>query len=113
MYVVSMLFKGSDLALAQHFNTFKNAEEFYRKAMKFVSGMANGIMENEDDFGSMVRVSSDSLAAVSFTDVEKDLEKNGKIQIMQHRSQLKTQSMAQSDSQIKLLNTASRIQVPS
>lgn len=76
----------------------------------YITGETTGVMHNEDDFGSVLSVRGDSLSAASFTDVERDLDRNGQIQLLQHRAQLKTQNLASNDSQIKLLNTASRIQ---
>lgn len=102
MLTVNLIPKNSPNALTFVFKAFKEADSVYKKAL---SAFASGeIIEIEDDFGAKSAILMAEMGAVTFSEYEKDMDKNGDLQIIQHKSQLKTQSKAKNDIGLQMLD---------
>lgn len=104
MLTVNFVPKNSSNTLSFVFKAFKNADELYRKAN---SALKDGsIIDVEDDFETKGTIRMEDVAALTFSEYEKDMDKNGDLQIIQHKSQLKTQNKAKNDVGLRLLDGA-------
>lgn len=92
MLTVNFILKNNPNTLTAAFKAFKNADELYRKAIN-----ATGFIEVEDDFGLMLRVDMREVCALTFSEYEKDMDKNMEFQFIQHKAQLKAQAKAKND----------------
>lgn len=99
MYSVNFFFKNNPNALSFIFKAHKNASDLYSKAQK---EQVNSL-EMADDFGMQGFVNMSTVSAVTFNETEKDMEKNGQLQILQAKNDLKTQSLAKSDIGLQML----------
>lgn len=95
IYTVNFLLKNSPNSLTFVFKAFKNADELYKKGLSLIKTMES--LECEDDYETRGVIDMSSISAVTFGDYEKDMNKNGEMQIIQAKSQLRTQSLAKSD----------------
>lgn len=100
MYAVSLLFRNSGTTQSFYFKAFKNADDFYRKA----SDVSANLIEVHDDFESRGWFDRKELMGVSFTDIEKEMDKQGQMQIIQAKATLRAQNLANNDAGLKLLN---------
>lgn len=80
------------------FKAHKAADDLYKKALK-----ATGHIEEEDDFGTKLAINMLDVAAVTFSEYEKDMDKNMDLQIIQHKAQLKAQTRAKQDMTLQML----------
>lgn len=104
MYVVSISVDGIVLNFA--FKAYKAADDLFNKA----SSPQNGRILIEDDYGSKGSIDVANVA-VNFTDMEKDFDRQGQAQILQHKAQLKTQNMANNDIGLQLLTKQASPQI--
>lgn len=95
MYIVSVAV--NSIVFSFTFKAHKNADDFFRKAAK-----AEGRVEIEDDYGSKGSFDT-SKVAVNFTDVCKDSDMQGEMQILRQKSMLKAQTAANNDIGLQLL----------
>lgn len=86
------------------FKANKNAEELYVKAVK-----PDAYINAEDDFGTRAFINLQEVAAISFSEYENDMERNGKLGLIQHKAQLKAQKEAEQDVGLQILNQPSKI----
>lgn len=103
MYITNLIFKNCSSALSLSYKAFKSADETYKKAMNGV-----GTIVFEDDYEQRASVDMSTVAAVSFGDIEKDFDRQGAVQILQHKAQLRSQVNAQNDKGLALLSDAAR-----
>lgn len=105
MYAVSLLLKNSGLSQSFYFKAFKNADECFRKVFSSTEAM----IRIEDDFNARGTFLHDSISAVSFSDIEEDMKRNGEMQIIQHKATLRTQQLAKGDPTLAILNNSSKL----
>lgn len=98
METVNFILKNNPNALTLVFKAHKNADDLYKKSLK-----SDGKIEAEDDFGLKLAIDMSEVAAVTSSEYEKDMDKNGDMQIIQHKSSLKTQSKAKNDIGVQML----------
>lgn len=101
MYVVSIITYG--MSLNYSFKGFKSADDLFRKASK-----ADGRIEIEDDYGSRGSVDVTG-ASINFTDISKDLDRNGEQQILQAKASLKTKKQADSDIGLRMMQNSAKL----
>lgn len=104
MLTVNLIPKNSPNALTFVFKHFKNADELYKKASLALKD--ESIIEAEDDFETRCIVRMGDIAAITFSEYEKDMDKNGDMQIIQHKCRLKTENKAKNDVGLRLLDSA-------
>ena len=102
MYTVNIALKNSTNSIGLVYKAHKNADDAYRK-LKATVGQK---VDFEDDFGLKVCVEMDCVAAVTFSEVEKEMDKSGQFQILQTKADLRTRNNAQNDAGLKLLGQA-------
>lgn len=102
MYTVNMIPKNSPNALTFVFKAYKNADDFYKKSSNALTESL--IIETEDDFETKAIVRMSDISSITFSEYAKDMEKNGDLQILQHKGQLKTQSKAKNDVGLQMLD---------
>lgn len=102
MLTVNIIPKNSPNTLSFIFKAFKEADSVYKKAL--LSLKENEIIEIEDDFETKAVIRMSDIAAITFSEYEKDMDKNGDLQIIQHKCQLKTQSKAKNDIGLQMLD---------
>ncbi len=105
MYAVSILLKNSALSQSFYFKAFKKADELF----KALSSNIPPLMPFEDDYGAKGSFLFDQLAGISFTDIEEDMKRQGEMQVIQHKAQLRTQQLAKADPQLQLMTSSSKI----
>ena len=71
----------------------------YKKALASTAAK----IEAEDDYGTKLVIDMSDVAAVTFSEYEKDMDKNMDLQIIQHKAQLKAQSKAKNDMSLQIL----------
>lgn len=96
---MNFVLKNNPNSLTLVFKAHKSADDFYRKS---VNSFDNKV-EDEDDFGTKLAINMSDVAAVTFSEYEKDMDKNMDLQIIQHKSQLKGQSKARNDIGLQML----------
>ena len=101
METVNFFFKNSNGTLSFVFKAFKNADEAYKRATAVSIGKS---IQIEDDFGLKATIDMDSVAAITTNEVEKDMYKQGQLQILQAKADLKTQSEAKNDIGLQMLS---------
>lgn len=101
MLTVNFLLKNNPNNLTLVFKAFKNAEDAYKKAL--ISGCQVGF---EDDYGLKLSINMDEVASVTFSEYEKDMDKNMDLQIIQHKARLKAQNTARNDIGLQMLEKA-------
>lgn len=101
MHTVNLIPRSTPTTLTFVFKHHKNADEVYKRAMNAIK--EDTIIEIEDDFGTMGVVRMADIAAISFSEYEKDMQRNGELGLIQHKEQLKTQKKAQSDLGLQIL----------
>ena len=99
METVNFFFKNSGGTLSFVFKAHKNSDEAYKRAVAEPS-----FIEIEDDFGLKATIDMDSVAAITINEVEKDMYKQGQLQILQAKADLKTQSEAKNDIGLQMLS---------
>lgn len=104
MYNVNLIYKNSPIAQVFTFKAHKNADDLYKR-VKILVG-TDGKIDIEDDFGSKSTVEMSCIAAVNFIEYEKEMAKNGEIQILQTKQDLKTQVNAKNDVGLRILGDA-------
>lgn len=102
MYAVSILLKNSALSQLFYFKAFKNADEVYRSKR-------SDFLEVEDDYAARGHFIVSEIAGLSFTDIEEDMKRQGEVQVIQHKAQLRTQQIAKADPALQLMSSASKI----
>lgn len=105
MYMTNLIPKNSPNALTFVFKAHKSAEDLYKKSVAAIN--TDEIIECIDDFDTKAIIRMSDIVAVTFSEYEKDMEKNGDLSIIQHKSQLKTQNKAKNDVGLRLLDSAS------
>jgi len=105
LYAVSILLKNSALSQSFYFKAFKKADETYKRALS----SPDSPLVIDDDFGGRASFLFTEIAAMSFTDIEEDMKRNGEMQVIQHKAQLRTQQLAKADPQLQLMNSSAKI----
>lgn len=96
---MNFILQNNPNALTMIFKANKNAEDLYKKSID-----ADGrFIDCEDDFGCKLRIDMKFVAAVTFSEYEKDLDKNGDLMIIQQKAQLKTQQKARTDVGLQIM----------
>ena len=93
-----MVLKNNPNSLTLVFKAHKRADDLYKKALASI-----GKIEEEDDFGCKLAVDMSEVAAITFSEFEKDMDKNNELQLIQHKAQLKAQSRARNDMGLQIL----------
>jgi len=101
LYAISILLKNSALSQSFYFKSFTSADEFYKKA---TDNSSESPLVVEDDYNSKGAFILQEVAAVSFTDIKKDMEKQGEMEILRQKAILRAQKFADHDNGLKLLN---------
>lgn len=104
MYTVNFIPKSSPNTLTFVFKFHKAAEDLYKKALAALK--AGEDIEIEDDFTTKGIVKMPDMSAITFSEYESDMDRNGDLQIIQHKCQLKTQNKAKGDMSIQILENA-------
>jgi hypothetical protein len=100
MYAVSILIKNSALSQSFYYKSFASADEFYQKA----TNKQIDPLIVEDDYNSKGNFHRSEIAGESFTDIKKDMEKQGEMEILRQKAVLRASKFAEHDSGLKLLN---------
>ena len=108
MYSVNFIFKNCASALSLSFKSFKNADEAKSKGAKLLG--TTEVLELSDDYEQIASVDMNTVAAVSMGDIEKDLDRQGEIGILQHKSQMRAQVSANNDKGLAMLSNAAKPQ---
>lgn len=101
MHSVSFLMRNSPVQMSFVFKAYKAANDLFKKAQ---AQGGSGVIHIEDDFDSLAFVDMSCVACVSFVEVEKEMGKNGDLQILQEKANLKTQAKAKQDLGFQMLN---------
>lgn len=101
MFSVSFLVKNSPIAMMFTFKAHKLADDLYKKGCKLLK--TDGVIEMKDDYGMESSIDMSSIAAVNKSEYEQEMKKNGDIQILQAKQDLKTKTMAQQDIGLRML----------
>lgn len=104
MYSVSLILKNSQIALMFNYKAFKSADDLYKKAKLLMR--TDTVFEAEDDFEMKSCVDMSNIASVSFSEYEKEMKKNGEIQILQKKSDMNTMKLASQDFGLRALSDA-------
>ena len=92
MHLVTIWLHGVGQPFVLRFNSSGRAHEVAAGPWAAHDG---AVLDVKDDFGQRLRVCLPSIASLSVIDVEKDLEAQGELALMQHRAQTAVQSKAQ------------------
>lgn len=107
MYTLNLILKNCPSAISLSFKSFKNADTARRKAhATFFEG--NKLLELTDDYDQVVAVDMGCVSGVVMGDIEKDLDRQGEVGILQHKSQLRAQVNANNDKGLAMLSDAAR-----
>lgn len=101
MFSVNFIFKNCSSALSFSFKAYKNADQLYKKGQS----LAEERLLAEDDYGQMASIDMSTVSAISFGDIEKDLDRQGELSILQTKSQMRTQIAGKNDAHIRMLGT--------
>jgi hypothetical protein len=106
MYAVSVMLKNSSAFQPLYFKHFKNADEAYKKIKNIIalSEVEAVSVVIEDDFESFASIVINNIAAVSFTDVEREFEKQAELEILRTKAMLRGQAIAKNDPALSMLN---------
>lgn len=110
IFSVNFIFKNCASALSFSFKSFKNADDCKKKGFAALSseGGLAPIIEVSDDFEQYAKVDMFTVAAVTMGDIEKDLDRQGEVGLLQAKSQLRAQVNANQDKGLAMLNDAAR-----
>jgi len=108
MISVNFIFKNCASALSLSFKAFKNADDLRRKATSLLGTTGN--FECCDDYDQVASVDMGTVAAVSMGDIEKDLDRQGELGILQSKAQMRAQVSANNDKGLSMLANAVRPQ---
>lgn len=97
MNSVNFIFKNSPLSLSFVFKTYKNADELFKKAS---ASLRVGFIEAEDDFGGKCKIDMESVAGISLSEIEKEMDKRGEVSLLEVKAQTKFQNRANSETKI-------------
>lgn len=98
MYTVNLILRNNPNPITAVFKAHKNADDVYKKLLLSLDKIVV-----EDDFELKLVVDMKEVVAISFSEYEKDMDKNMDLQIVQHKAQLKAQSRARSDIGLQML----------
>lgn len=106
MYSVNFIFKNCASALSFAFKAHKNASELHAKGQRMLISLERpiGVIDAEDDYDQKASIDMNTVAAVSMGDVEKELERQGEVGILQAKAQMRAQSLANSDAGLRMLS---------
>lgn len=105
MYTVNFIPANSPNALTFVFKSYKNGDDLFRKGLKAIKD--EDFIECEDDFSTKAGIKGADISSVTFSEYEQDMDKNGDLQLIQHKSSLKTQKKAENDIGLQLLSKPS------
>jgi hypothetical protein len=112
MYAISIIMK-SGLTQTFYFKTFKNPDEYYKKLKNYFSDPNLSISFSiEDDFESKSEFLINGIEGVSFTDIEKDLDRQGDLKISQEKANLRMLDKARNDAGLKMLQSTQQNLTP-
>lgn len=106
IFSVNFIFKNCASALSFSFKSFKNADDCKKKG--YSSFGADTTIEVCDDFEQYAKVDMLTVAAVTMGDIEKDLDRQGEVGLLQAKSQLRAQVNSNQDKALAMLNEAAR-----
>ena len=106
MHTVNLIPRNSPNTLTFVFNAYKAADDLYRKLNAALK--TDDIIEIEDDFETKAVVRMEDIAAATFSEYDKDMDKNGDLQIIQQKSMLKTQNKDKNDIGLQMLTNQSQ-----
>lgn len=110
MYQVTFALKNSPNVIALTFKAHAEADRLYNRAATIVRSHEQNYpqvthLDATDDYNLRLCVAINDVAAVQFSDVEVEMDKQGEFQILQARSNVKTSNFARQDNLLKLRNT--------
>lgn len=101
MLTVNLITRQTPTTLTFVFHAYKNANELYKRLNAALR--SDEIVEIEDDFGTMAIARMEDIAAISFSEYEKDMQRNGELGLIQHKENLKAQKRAQGDVGLQII----------
>lgn len=104
MICVNFILKNCTSALSLSFKNFKNADEARKKGF-YALGTSEQI-EITDDYEQHVKIDMGTVASVTMGDIEKDLDRQGEISLIQAKAQLRSQVNAKNDKGLAMLSGA-------
>lgn len=114
MYQVTFALKNSPNVIALTFKAHAEADRLYNRATTVVRSHEQQYpqithLDATDDFNLRLCVALTDVAAVQFSDVETEMDKQGDFQLLQARSNVKTSNLARQDNLLKLHNASTLI----
>ena len=101
MYAVSILLKNSALSQSFYFDHFATADECYNTVLT-PSPTAEFVIV-EDEYNSKGKFRQFEISGVSFTDIKRDMDKQGAMELMRQKAIAKAQRLAQSGGGLGIL----------
>lgn len=107
MYTLNLILKNCPSAISLSFKAFKKADDARKKAHAALFE-GDKLLEMTDDYEQIVAVDMGCVSGVVMGDIEKDLDRQGEVGILQHKSQLRSQVNANNDKGLAMLTDAAR-----
>lgn len=110
MYVVNFILKNCTSALSFNYKLAKTATDVYKRGteeLKIHKPFPHAITVS-DDYGQDATVEMNAVAAVTFGDIERDLDRQGETALLQAKAQLRSQMNAKNDKGLAILSDAAR-----
>lgn len=101
MYTVNIAFKHTSNIVTFVFKNYKDADDLFKVARKVIN--TDYLLDEEDDYNLKSVIDMLSVASVTFSDFEKDMDKGCEMALIQTKSQLKAQNLAKSDVGLQML----------
>lgn len=114
IYSVNIIFRNCASALSLSYKAHKNADEARNKVQKMLCNVLNSpisgenVMDISDDYDQICSVDMSTVSAVSMGDIEKDLDRQGEVGLLQTKAQLRAQTLANNDAGLRMLSGASK-----
>lgn len=106
MYSVNFIFKNCSSALSLCFKAYKNADETRKRGYDVLGD--SSILKVEDDYDQHAAIDMSTVACISIGDLEKDLERQGEVSLLQAKAQMRAQNLASSDAGLNILRTGGK-----
>lgn len=101
MYTVNIAFKHTPNIVTFVFKGYKAADDLFKKGLRLIN--TDSLLDEEDDYNLRSVIDMLSVASITFSDFEKDMDKNCEMALIQTKSQLKAQNLAKSDVGLQML----------
>lgn len=100
MHTVNFIFKNTSNSITLIFKAFKNADDIFKKAIQSHTAK----LSVEDDYELVGLIDMSEVSAVTMSDFSKEMDRNGEMGLIQHKSQLKAQNNAKNDVGLQILS---------